>query len=84
MTEEWRDYANCRSSSIDLFFPKNQTYQEASEVAKVCQECRVKEECGEYAIGQEIDYGIWGGMSPERRISIRQRRKEISNVQPSS
>jgi len=71
----WTDYAACEGMSTDVFFP--QQWESIKPAEKICHRCPVIQECLEYAITNEEWYGIWGGLSENRRRElIRQKRRE--------
>lgn len=46
-------------------------YQEKINIAKaMCARCDVVERCLQFALDNEIQYGIWGGTTPEERQKI--------------
>lgn len=49
----------------DRFFPEVGTIPAAAR--RLCDNCPVREECLRYAIDEEIQFGIWGGMSTRQR-----------------
>jgi WhiB family redox-sensing transcriptional regulator len=68
---EWMDEAACRNVDGVNFFPDVSYDTESKLALKLCKECPVKEDCLEFAIVNEIDYGIWGGATPKQRKSLR-------------
>lgn len=38
----------------------------------LCQQCPVVDQCLGYALQQNIDYGIWGGTTPNQRKKLQQ------------
>lgn len=73
--DEWFDHAICRDVPPSRFFPS--TGAEVEQVIKeFCKDCPVRGACGEHAIQNRIDHGVWGGMSErERRRVIKSRRR---------
>lgn len=74
---DWRDLALCRDTDPDLFFPVGTTGVALTQIEhakKVCAECKVTEECLDFALESNQDSGIWGGLSEEERRAIRRRR----------
>ena len=79
---EWREKGNCwgktKNSKTDYWFPEDDDpdKQNKIKIAKnLCNDCAVKIECLEFALGNEEEYGIWGGMTPrERRAHLRKNR----------
>ena len=72
--EEWRELGSCREHATSLFFPIGQTGDAEAKIArakKVCQTCAVSEQCLEFAITTNQEYGIWGGHDEEERRVVR-------------
>lgn len=74
---EWRSASACRHANPDLFFPVATTVRGRAELAAkakaICDGCPVRPECLEFAQSNELNYGIWGGTTPEDRTRIRRR-----------
>lgn len=53
----------------NLFFPdgKSEETDRLPILRKICKGCIERKECLEYAIKEEIPYGIWGGKTPTER-----------------
>jgi DNA invertase Pin-like site-specific DNA recombinase len=53
----------------NLFFPdgKSEETDRLPILRKICKGCIERKECLEYAIKEEIPYGIWGGKTPSER-----------------
>ncbi len=75
--EAWRDHALCRDTDPDLFFPVGTTGQALVSIdyaKRVCGECKVTQECLDFALDTNQDSGVWGGLSEEERRVIRRKR----------
>jgi WhiB family redox-sensing transcriptional regulator len=73
-SEEWRELGSCRQLDTALFFPIGQTGEAEVKIArakKVCVTCPVRQQCLEFAITTNQEYGVWGGHSEEERRVIR-------------
>ena len=68
----WQDYANCRGTDADLFFPERGASTRKAKA--ICNACDVKAECLDFAIVQGEKFGIWGGMSERERRRVRRQR----------
>lgn len=74
---DWRLSARCRVEGTDpeLFFPVSEVgpgARQTAEAKTVCASCAVTSECLSYALGVGIEFGIFGGMTPdERRNTVR-------------
>jgi len=67
----------CAEIGMDAFFPEvtDTNRQRVVIVAKrVCGSCIHQTECAEWAIANE-QHGIWGGLTPMERRTIRIRKK---------
>lgn len=64
----WRTRAACKNADPDLFFPLPGREQETERRAKaICAGCRVRTECLADALGNRIEFGVWGGMTEDER-----------------
>lgn len=68
----WIDRALCAQTDPNAFFPEKGG--STREAKSVCQQCDVRSECLEYALGNEERFGVWGGLT-ERERRILKRRK---------
>ena len=68
--EEWAMRAACRETAKpDELFVKG---AEQNQAKQVCQGCVVRTECLAEALDNQIEWGVWGGMTErERRALIR-------------
>lgn len=72
---DWRDSAACRSEDPDVFYPSGQAARGlVADAQAVCAICPVMEACGQWALEHREQWGIWGGMSENRRRQILRRR----------
>lgn len=67
---EWVASALCGQTDPELFFPENG--QSAAPARMICRQCKVRTECGEYALSAPGRlHGVWGGLSEEERAELR-------------
>ena len=67
---EWADQARCREVDPELFFARG--LAEAKPAIRICTRCPVRDQCLDYAIANEIDHGVWGGLTErQRRAQLR-------------
>ena len=62
--------AKCRDiDNPNLFFPESRAEERKSlqAIRAMCDGCIERKECLDYALDQEIPYGIWGGFTTEQR-----------------
>jgi len=67
---KWMRDAACRDADGQDFFPKSMTTAAAARAVAMCNSCSVQDECARYAMVNDIEYGIWGGLSPRARREI--------------
>jgi len=70
---DWRDDAACIGESLEVFFDDNpKTMRASNKIAKqYCDSCRVREDCLNYALDNNVYVGIYGGLSNKQRRSIK-------------
>lgn len=74
---QWMRDGECRNFPASAFFPSDGVGVDAAR--KICDTCKVKSQCLEYALDARIDHGVWGGTSErERRRILKSRRQEIA------
>lgn len=70
---EWRDFALCRVTDPEAFFPE--TGENGRPAKRVCSRCEVRDACLAEALAQDERFGIWGGLTAaERRKHYPKRR----------
>lgn len=72
----WRKNAACLNVDPALFFPGRG--ESCKEAKAVCAECRVRQECLDYALDDRELWGIWGGTSEKERRLLRRGRKSAA------
>lgn len=71
---DWRELARCKEMDPDLFFPVGTTGPALLQIeaAKaVCRSCTVRQQCLEFALASNQEYGVWGGTTEEERRYMR-------------
>lgn len=69
--EQWMDSALCAEVATEVFFPEKGQVDRASIAKKLCASCDVAAQCLEYALRNEIEYGIFGGVTAVSRRRMR-------------
>lgn len=78
----------CQEVGICVFFPTDEetdryTPEEASQARRICHKCHMISECLEFAMQENFEYGIYGGMTPaERRALARYEKRRKLGGQP--
>jgi WhiB family transcriptional regulator, redox-sensing transcriptional regulator len=73
----WSVHALCVTTDPEIFFPPTDNL--AAEARAICAQCPVRRNCLAYAIAADEPFGIWGGLEPQERRTLRRRlqRREI-------
>jgi len=74
LSRRWMEDAACKGTATDVFFPLQ--WQSIKPAERICSRCPVIEECLGYAIANEEWYGIWGGLSENRRRGLIKQKRE--------
>ncbi len=69
--EDWVPRAACRSTQPDRLFVSG---AEQNKAKQVCSSCPVKTECLAEALDNQIEWGVWGGMTERERRALLRRR----------
>jgi WhiB family redox-sensing transcriptional regulator len=73
---DWQQRGACLDESPDLFFPIGTTGPAAvqlNQAKRVCARCAVTDDCLQWAMSNNVEQGVWGGLSEEERRSLRRR-----------
>ena len=69
--ENWAPSAACKDQTPDALFVRG---AEQNKAKLVCKGCPVRTECLAEALDNQIEWGVWGGMTErERRALVRRR-----------
>lgn len=67
----WQERALCQMYDPETFFPEKGGSSRAAK--QICARCEVKGECLEWAITQDVPFGVWGGLSERERRRLKRR-----------
>lgn len=70
----WMTDALCSQTAPEIFFLE--VGESSAPARRVCGRCEVTAECLAYAQANNINEGIFGGMSPVQRARMRRGRRE--------
>ena len=74
--DDWASQAQCKQSRPDELFVRGAAQNRAKQL---CGGCPVKTECLAEALDNQIEWGVWGGMTErERRAILRKRPNVVS------
>ena len=69
MSRPWQEIAACRGLPAEMFYPFHRNELGKKRALRICDRCEVAEQCLAYAIKNDEQWGIWGGLSrPERQL----------------
>lgn len=73
---DWLDRALCRERDPELFFPvgnQGPALLQIDEAKAVCRRCPVRPQCLLWALETNQESGVWGGVSEDELLAIRNR-----------
>jgi WhiB family transcriptional regulator, redox-sensing transcriptional regulator len=73
--EDWAPSAACRQTSPDALFVRG---AEQNKAKQLCTGCPVRTECLAEALDNQIEWGVWGGMTERERRALLRRRPNAS------
>ncbi len=73
--EDWTSAAACRQAQPDQLFVRG---AEQNKAKQLCSGCPVRTECLAEALDNQIEWGVWGGMTERERRALLRRRPNAS------
>ena len=73
--EDWTSAAACRQAHPDHLFVRG---AEQNKAKQLCASCPVRTECLAEALDNQIEWGVWGGMTERERRALLRRRPTAS------
>lgn len=73
--DDWALRAACRDEQPDQLFVRG---AEQNKAKLVCGGCPVRTECLAEALDNQIEWGVWGGMTERERRALLRRRPNAS------
>ncbi len=73
--EDWAPRAACRATQPDQLFVRG---AEQNKAKQLCGGCPVRTECLAEALDNQIEWGVWGGMTERERRALLRRRPAAS------
>ena len=74
--EDWTPKAMCRSAQPDELFVRG---AEQNKAKQMCTGCPVRTECLAEALDNQIEWGVWGGMTERERRALLRRRPNVTS-----
>src|SRR3546814_15236558 len=75
LVEDWAPAAACRQAAPDELFVRG---AEQNKAKVVCGTCPVRTECLAEALDNQIEWGVWGGMTERERRALLRRKPAAS------
>ena len=69
-TTDWQDSAACTQTDPEVFFNDSREHTADRAAIAVCGRCLVQPACLRWALAEDIQYGIWGGMTERERAKV--------------
>src|SRR6478752_3758084 len=73
--EDWASAAACRQTQPDQLFVRG---AEQNKAKQLCAGCPVRTECLAEALDNQIEWGVWGGMTERERRALLRRKPSAS------
>jgi WhiB family redox-sensing transcriptional regulator len=70
----WVSKALCKSADPDELFVRGAAQRKA---AVICRHCPVMQQCAADALDNQVEYGIWGGMTERQRRALLKQHPEV-------
>jgi WhiB family redox-sensing transcriptional regulator len=74
--DDWASRAQCKQAKPDELFVKGAAQNRAKQL---CTGCPVKLECLAEALDNEMEWGVWGGMTERERRAILRKRPNVTS-----
>tara|TARA_R110000823_G_scaffold192884_1_gene324458 strand:- start:161 stop:472 length:312 start_codon:yes stop_codon:yes gene_type:complete len=66
-------HRKCKNAPLDWFYPAQGLTPKGKKLC--CDVCPVQPQCLEYAIKNNIHYGLWGGLTERERFNVKRVRR---------
>ena len=74
--EDWSARAACRTTDPDALFVQGAAQNRAKAL---CSGCVVRTECLADALDNQVEFGVWGGMTERERRALLRRRPNVTS-----
>jgi WhiB family redox-sensing transcriptional regulator len=74
--DDWVSQAQCKGNGPDELFVRGAAQNKAKQL---CGGCPVRTECLAEALDNEIEWGVWGGMTERERRAILRKRPNVTS-----
>ncbi|OPE45977.1 transcriptional regulator [Mycobacterium intermedium] len=70
----WVTKAACKTADPDELFVRGAAQRKA---ATICRHCPVMQQCAADALDNQVEYGVWGGMTERQRRALLKQHPEV-------
>lgn len=74
--DDWAPAAACREAHPDQLFVRG---AEQNKAKQLCAGCPVRTECLAEALDNQIEWGVWGGMTERERRALLRRNPQVTS-----
>jgi WhiB family redox-sensing transcriptional regulator len=74
------EQAKCKGMDTNFFFPPGSDPSKIKQAIAFCKTCPVKTPCAQYAIDNNINHGVFGGLSIRSRTKLKREQKLTLNI----
>jgi len=74
--EDWASAAQCKQAKPDELFVRG---AEQNRAKQMCIGCPVRTECLAEALDNEIEWGVWGGLTERERRAVLRKRPNVTS-----
>jgi WhiB family transcriptional regulator, redox-sensing transcriptional regulator len=74
--DDWPARSACRTTDPDTLFVQGAAQNRAKAV---CLGCQVRTECLADALDNQVEFGVWGGMTERERRALLRRRPDVTS-----
>ena len=78
MSTEWMIEGLCNQADPEMWFATHPA--EVKKAVDVCMDCPVRLLCANYAIANEEEYGVWGGLTEQDRRQLRSKKTSRAGI----
>jgi WhiB family redox-sensing transcriptional regulator len=75
-SSDWTDSAACMDVDPDHFF--SETAKSIQDAKQICSTCVVRVDCLDYALENEEQFGIWGGLTHRERKRLQRNQSTLN------
>src|SRR4051812_5460471 len=74
--EDWTSAAQCKQAAPDELIVRGAAQNKAKQM---CTGCPVRTECLAEALDNEIEWGVWGGLTERERRAVLRKRPNVTS-----